>query len=222
MAWGLVDQIDFGQCSLNGSFFNWRNDLRKIFEFDMDDEQRKTYGNLPTEYIIRTAKKFVDSPGVIARNEYPIDFRLESSQRKFGSLLELESGILAVDDNLKALIERLEPATHLFWSINIYHKNGSKTEKNYFGFIINQFFDSFIPDKSSEFYTHTNGKSYHANDFSLKCFSNICLDASIAKNKSIWRETKLISPEIMISDQLCDEIKKHGLKIFKHYKMGSI
>ncbi|MEZ0330024.1 MAG: DUF1629 domain-containing protein [Methylophilaceae bacterium] len=222
MTWGLVNQTNFGQCFLQGSFIHCKDNIGKIFNGTMGGEHTEAYESSFSEYFIDVISKFIDDPEKIAEKEYPTDFYVMSLQKKFGSLLELENRIIAVDTDLKTLIERLEPNTHRFWPINIYLKTGNKTEKDYFGFAISHFIDSFKPKKSSGFYTKTNGRSYFAEDNTMKVYKNLCIDSSVVGGRSIWREKKLSSPRILISDQLCNEIKKQNLKIFKHYKMDSI
>jgi hypothetical protein len=65
--------------------------------------------------------------------------------KSLGSLIKLNDRILAVDEALKAIIERLESGVHQFFPIEIMMPSDKAPSVRYYVLVIGNYCDSFIP-----------------------------------------------------------------------------
>ena len=139
-------------------------------------------------------------------HEAPLTFDIEKTYASLGSLIMLNDRILAVDETLKAIIERLEPGVHQFFPIEIRMPKGEVFPKNYYTLVIGQYLDSYSPENSDEIKKNMNGRAFSKNAFG---------------RAHLWRDRRF--PMVnCFSDELMTEISEAGLRIPKHYKMKEV
>jgi hypothetical protein len=83
-------------------------------------------------------------------HEAPITFDTEKTYTSLGSMIKLNDRILAVDEMLRAIIDRFEPGMHKFFPIEIRMPKGAVFPKKYYTLVIGQYLDSFSPENSDE------------------------------------------------------------------------
>lgn len=134
MVWGMTLPSNFGEFWPDGAFAGWYESLKAYYREQMPEEQKALFddgkGNGELKYMGYAIEKFIRAVGTSVRpgdlpfspiepQEPPKSFTMEKRYTSFGSLIKLTDRILAVDDALKAIIERLEPGTHQFFSIEL-------------------------------------------------------------------------------------------------------
>ena len=151
---------------------------------------------------------FTDRPpiGVIEHHEPPQTFDTEKTYKALGSLVALNSGLLALDDELKAIIERLEPGMHQFFPIKIIMPGGVVFPNSYYVLIVGQYFSSFSREEN-----HQPTKNRSDYQFAKAIFGE----------GHLWRD-RLVPAINCFSDELMAEIDKAGLRLPKHYKMKEV
>jgi hypothetical protein len=84
------------------------------------------------------------------------------------------------------------------------------------------FIDSFIPEESSEYNSRYAPDLYYGNNKTKDGFAKLAVSQNIIDGRHLWRERRLHTPDLYISDSLQDEISRRGLRIFKHYKLKAV
>ena len=142
----------------------------------------------------------------VERHEIPFSYDTAKTYEKLGSMIEFHREILAVDETLKAIIDRLEPRKHQFFPIEIKMPKGRVFAKTYYILVIGQYLDSYSPEHSDETKKNMTGRA-----FSRAAFGDA----------NLWRDRRF--PKVIcFSDGLREEIDKAALRIPKHYKMKEI
>ena len=154
-------------------------------------------------------------------HEAPTSFDTEKTYSALGSLINLNGRTLAVDETLKALIERLEPGVHQFFPIEIRMPKGAVFPKNYYTLAIGQYCDSFSPEKSKpdSYRTYPEYPGFHNFEKSKKGVSGLVLIKANLGNVHLWRERAFRETLTCISDELQAEIANAGLRMPQHYHM---
>ncbi|MEJ2020381.1 MAG: hypothetical protein P8X51_19625, partial [Maritimibacter sp.] len=143
--------------------------------------------------------------------------------KSFGSLIHLPNRLVAVDEALKTIIERLEPDLHQFWPIRIIMPNGDTYPETYYGLRIGQRLDSFDPDASDEgVWDVSIGGIYQVYLPRKKYYEGLALSAEKIGKAHLWREVKLVTPDLYFSDALMAEIKKAGLRLPKSFRLKTV
>jgi hypothetical protein len=146
-------------------------------------------------------------PFVLAEiHEAPQTFNTEKSYMSLGSMIKMNDRILAVSADFKVIIEKIEPNTHIFFPIEIRMPKGVNLQNDYFTLIINQYFDSYMPEMS---------------DDSKKNMAGRCFSREVTGRAHLWRDRRF--PLVTcFSDVLKGECDKAGLRLPKHYKMKEV
>ncbi|MCP4082583.1 MAG: hypothetical protein GY743_20320 [Planctomycetaceae bacterium] len=174
------------------------------------------------------AAKFFRDHGPIKPHEWPDEWQAEKTYNNLGSLVKLAGGPIVVDEALKNLIERLEPGVHQFSPIKITMPKGQEYPKQYYAFVISQFRDSFSPedsdegswrDESFDAYWGERIAQYYVNIPQKKYFEGLAMRREVFGSSHIWRESKLQTPEIFLSDTLNAEIINAGLRVPKTFQL---
>ena len=234
MTWAMKHANGFGDYFLDGDYVGWDEQIEKhYFETLSDEEQAKFNIDGPARYGSHIARKFLnplEGEGfpVIAlpslkEHERPTEFEIEFNRSKeFGSLIKLTNRLIAVDVQLMALIEEIEPDVHDFWAIKITMPNGEVYPRQYYCLRIGNHFDSFLPDQSDEgAWTGENG-FYHIFSFTKKHCANLAMSKEINGSAHLWREVRLGTPDIYFSDALAAKIKESGLRLPKILKLKDV
>lgn len=234
MVWVLIDPSGFGDFFPEGDYVGWTERLVEHAETTMSPQKKAEYFNFPASYVHEVAEKFVrevgtqagDAPIVkpLEPHEQPEWFETVKPYSNLGSLIGLNDRLLAVEEALKDIIERLEPGVHMFWPITITMPKGRVYPKPYYGMVIGRFLDSFVPEMSVEgSYEKSRGyDSYSAFIPTKKYVSGLAFSRVKIGNACLWRERRLYYPDICFSDRLHAEITKAGLRIPKHIRAREI
>lgn len=151
MVWGLVDPSGFGDFLPGGDYIGWQERIKKYFDEEMTAGQRAAFDNWDVGFRGEVARKFTGDAGELEPHECPTEFRLRETRKSLGSLIEMKSRLLAVDEALKNIIENVEPGVHQFREIKITLPKGEYYPKPYYILVICYFFDSFVPDRSEDY-----------------------------------------------------------------------
>lgn len=228
MVWGMNLPSDFGQFWPDGGFEGgtgssdgWWHRLTTHYLAQSQEEQRRLFGNGTgldaSRYSSHVWRKFTHERGTkgtpedppftsIEPHEPPQSFVTEKTYRTLGSLIIFNAGIIAVDEPLKAIFERLEPGVHSFYPIDIVMPKGAVFSKQYYTLVIGKWFDSFLPDKSGP--TSKNRRNY-------------TYARSVFGGAHLWRDRR--TPAITcFSDELNAAIEAADLKLPKLQKMREV
>lgn len=236
MVWGMREPNRFGEFFPDAGFVGWRERLREWFEVEASEGERARYNNRYATYIRNVAEKFTREIGVTRLNgspaltpliprELPDTLRSEKNYKSLGDLIIVDAGLLVVSSTMRDIIESLEPNIHSFWPIRILMPKDVEFPKSFHGMVIGQFLDGFMPNASdSEFYEEAPfGGLYYGRKYDKKdCLSGLAMAREAFGGGHLWREKRLYSPNIFMSDALQGAIKRAGLRIPKHYQMRGV
>jgi len=224
-------------CFPDGGYPGWKDRLEVYFRTEMPEEEKARIGaRFPQDYIAHVARKFEAEIGStyysdkyivldpLLPHECPGEFRTERTMNELGAMI-YGYGVY-VSEPLKDIIEALEPGVHFYWPIRIMGPKGVEYPVRYFGMQVRRFFTSFRPELSEPgswnkapstmtpmYTTRANSKAFYA---------ELAISEAEVAGAHIWRERHLYRPNLLISDTLQAEIKKAGLKVWKHHKMKSV
>jgi hypothetical protein len=221
MVWGMT----FPSANLyraTGDFPGFRDRLIAYAKEKMTDTEKAQIGN-PLDYPYHVSAKYTMDRGPLAPHEIPSEVVTTEIHKLLGSLVTVGNSLLAVDEALKDIIERLEPGVHQFWPIKITNRKGQDYPKQFFGMIILRYLDSFRPAESDEgsWFDRGGGRSYSILGGS-KGYAGAAMSKAIIGGAHLWREKKLADLEIFFSDELQAAIQKAGLRIPKHFKLKAV
>lgn len=233
MVWGMPLPGNFGDFFPDGDYVGWDEELDGYFNNKMPAEQKRFFDHPPPSYNYYVAQKLISEPGVkhpgmpdqppfgpIAPHEAPKRFETVKKYASLGSLIKLTARILAVDAPLKDIIERAEPGVHHFFPIEIVLPKNVAYPKPYFVLVIGQFLDSFSPEQSNPKSWRDSGiEGSYFFDSDKKSMSGLALSKQKHRNAHLWRERRMLTELVCLSDDLVDEITRSGLRIPKHYKL---
>ena len=222
MAWALVEPNGFGELFPYGDQVGWDEQIKRYFDEELSAEQRAAFNNWDVSFRERVSRKFTQNLGPLEPHERPSEFRLGETRKSIGSLILLPNRLLAVDATLKEIIEGLEPGVHQFWPMKISMPKGKEYPVAYFGMIICRFIDSFIPDQSTGYLAHEGADTYGANSPLKKDYSGLTVSRQVTAGAHLWRERRLLSPNIFLSNELQAELIRQGLRIFKNHQLKEI
>jgi hypothetical protein len=230
MVWGMRLPDNFGEFWPSGVFeydaekkeSGWWDRLQDYYLAQTPEEQLRLFdhgdAHRALNYPYYVTGKFIYGIGVkepgpdkpifnaAESHEAPLTFDTEKTVSTLGSLVMLNSRILAVDEELKTIIERLEPGVHQFFLIEMRMPKGKVFPKKYYTLTIGQHFDAYSPEKSDESKKHMTGRAFFKDIFS---------------KAHLWRDRRF--PLVnCFSDELMAEISKAGLRLPKYYKMKEV
>ncbi|NJM81491.1 MAG: hypothetical protein HC844_02480 [Tabrizicola sp.] len=235
MVWAMFEPDGIGDFFPHGDYVGWRERLEAYWREQMpEEEKRRIHADHASRYTYYVSGKFCreigsrDIYGIeltpLLPREYPTEFRTEKAQRALASLIMLPSGLLVVDEAFKSLIEGLEPSVHQFWPMQITSPKGGNYPNPYYGLLVHRYLDSFRPELSDPKVWDKSKYSDHYNivgSEKASCAEFIMSDAIIG-DAHIWHDRRLRRPHLFISDKLQAEIKKTGLRVWRHYKTKSV
>jgi len=251
MVWGMSLPATFGQFWPSGEFewdpkareSGWSERLEQYFLAQSPERQMELIAGAPDPdspgaYSYYVAKKLNGEarmpngpwePDVrpIEPQEPPRSFTTDKKYQSLGSLIHLNSRMVAVDDPLKTIIERLEPGVHQFFPIDILMPKGEVFPKKYHVLVIGQYYDSFSPEHSNKESWSDYGPNYpdfyyYKYEESKKGITGLAVSESVFGSSHLWRERRFLGVLICFSDSLQAEITKAGLRLPAHYPMKCI
>jgi hypothetical protein len=235
MVWGIMNP-GIGDYGPDGDFPGWEERLGLYFDEHLPPEQKALFGrgggrSPQSEYISYVRNKFSMFPGdkymhmfvsPIEQHEVPSVFQMPKSYI-LASLITLKNGYWAVDEELKAIIERLEPGVHQFFHVPFMAPRGKPYPKSYYIMLVAHRFNSFSPEDSKEGSYEFDGEYYRPFLFRLEHIPELTFKRSVFGRAHVWKETKLLTkPKLFISDELQAECKKAGLRLPRNYKMREV
>jgi hypothetical protein len=222
MVWGLVDPNGFGDFFPHGDYVGWEVGLKRYFDDEMSAEQRATFDNWDVRYSEMVSRKFTRDLGPLEPHERPSEFALTETRKTLGSLIKLTDRLLAVDATLKEIIETLEPGVHQFWPLRITLPKGKEYPVSYYGLVIRRFIDGFVPEQSAFQKVSEQSDSFFVKLPTKKGYGDLTVSKNAAAGNHLWRERRLLDPNIFFSDELQAKIARRGLRVPKHHQLRAI
>lgn len=227
MAWALKEPIGFGKYWPDGSYKHWYDELRehavatrssmsKEFEAEVFDDENN---NL---FISPFVEKFTKNRRLVVEEEAPKYFHTSKKYTELHSMLSSESRILLVDEDLKSLIEEFEPGVHQFFPIAINMPKGKVYPKHYYILVIGSFLEAYLPVEGTFNSSSGGGKRFFSLSHTKKEYNQLQLSKEVIASSHLWRDTRMASPNVFISDALQETIKESGLTIFVHHKVKEV
>lgn len=216
MVWGLRMPSTFGMFSPSGELVGRDQQLEKHFNEELTESERQTFHNRFVSYRRSVSDKFTKNLGPLLPHEQPTELRTDRRFKVIAALIELPNRLLAVDQDLKELIEELEPDVHQFWKIRITNKSGQEYERNFYGMIVRQFLDAFLEQGSSvDAWRMDSGWPW----IQKEKYGEIRISEEVVSDAHLWRDSRLYGLDIYVSDQLHEKICERGLKVPKQHEM---
>jgi hypothetical protein len=233
MAWCVMERVE-GPCRPDNSLYRFEESLKKYYLEEIPEAERKrrrlSHAGM---YVSSVSLKYYSEVGSIvdhkvieplAPHEFPTEVLLRKNYSTLGAWLELQLGVIAVEERLKALIEGLEPGVHRFWPLRLVKPNGQDFPTRYYGIVIDRFLHSFLPEatKPEVFETISEGY-YDVRGIGTRAkYNAMTFSAATINGAHLWRESRLSNPKIFISDELKAAIDAAGLKIPTHYAVKTV
>lgn len=218
-----------------GDYFGWRERLEAYWREEMPGEEKQRihadHASRYTSYVSGKFSREIGSRDIydieltpLLPREYPTEFRTEKTQRSLGSLVMLPNSLLLVDEAFKSLIDVLEPSIHQFWPIQIISPKGVDYPTPYYGMLVQQYLDGFRPEFSDPKAWSKSQYSDHYNIVGNERAScaELAFSEAIIGNAHIWHDRRMRRPNLFISDTLQAEMKRAGLRVWRHYPTKSI
>lgn len=229
MVWGMPLPSSGGPYGPYGDFEGdqWLDRLRTHFNETMTDEERLPhkdgYGSPAHSFPFFVWGKFIYEIGTtdgpeglpftpIESHEPPTFFSAANGQKSLASIISLPSRMWGVDEQVKAIVERLEPGVHEFYPIEIRFPRGKVWPKPYYTLVFRQYIDSLVPEKCKE--GALNVTDHYKPAITGRAFSK----AKFGK-AHLWRDRVFGEWMACISDELHDEFEKAELLLPKQYRM---
>jgi hypothetical protein len=214
----------------------WRHRLVNYGHERLSEERRAFYGG-GRRYAYCVTEKFLyecghKQPGPddvvvtpIEDHEPPRFFQTRQGYKQLSSIISLPGRFWAVDDAVKAIIERLEPSIHQFYSLDIRMPRGKVYPINYHVLVVGTYLDSFVPEESDpgSFRPYeANGLKWYGVDGSKSGITGLALRKDVCGDAHLWRERGLNEWLLCFSGELEAAFKAAGLKLPKYYRMRDL
>lgn len=234
MVWTIGEPKRFGEFFLDGDYVGFKEQLKESLQNQVSEADKEKYDiTMLPSYVLHVSLKFIgitsheiDHPRAmppLTDYEQPKSFAIEHDHSKaFGSLVKMTNRLLAVDEQLKAVIEGLEPGVHQFWPIRVLAKDGTAIAKSYFGMRVRQFLDSFEPDQTPPNAVTGETGSYYASNPTKQGSKDLAVSKAVIGSTHLWRERKLKSPNLLLSDELVNRIRSADLRVPTLHKLKDV
>jgi hypothetical protein len=253
MVWGMSLPGNFGEFWPDGDFEydtktregGWFKRLTAYYREQTPEEQKRLFEykgdpvNTAHFYGTFPAYKFTTEPGSFNNNglepaygpvephEVPRSWDTKRTHKTLGALIDTSSKILAVNAQLKAIIERLEPGVHEFYAFPIRMPKGQTYPGDYYILRVGQYFDAFSREDSwegsvRELAAVGSTPSILFHNETKRAMSSLAFRKSVFGSAHLWRDRQFHEELTCFSDTLIAEIERAGLRIPKHYKMKEV
>jgi hypothetical protein len=222
MVWGVLGPNNFGDFFPGGDFPGRDEAIKRYFDEEMSAEQRAAFRNWDVSYRGYVSRKFTEDMGPLEPHECPSEFRMWEARKSLGSLILLPNRLLAVDATLKEIIESLEPGVHQFWPLRITQPKGNEFPGPFYGMVIRRFIDSFVPEQSVFQQVSEGANSFFVKFPNKKGVGDLTVLKGASAGAHLWRERRLLQPNIFLSDELQAEIARRGSRIPRHHRLKAI
>lgn len=213
---------------LSGHYFRLESEEQeKLYCYSPDPSDAvRRYGTYPLNKFKKEpgwVHKFDDEPplGDVQPHEVPRSFDCDKTYTSLASLIKLNAMLLAVDERLKAIIERLEPGVHEFFPFELTMPKGKRYPEQYYILRIRQYFDAFFKEESAEesFDESTSNPGLLFLNTSKRALNGLAVSRAVFDGAHLWRDRTFEEELTCFSDELIAEVKAQGLRLPKHYKL---
>ncbi|MEL7189771.1 MAG: DUF1629 domain-containing protein [Pseudomonadota bacterium] len=250
MVWGMILPRGFGDYWPDGDFEKdpktgdngWFRRLTNYYAEQTEEEQKRLfeyavdpslsagkYGTYPVGKFKKEPDRTRDGSGKlpygdVEPHEVPKSFDTDKSYKSLASLISLNSRLLAVDERLKTIIERLEPGMHEFFPFALMMPKGKPYPKQYYILRIRQYFDAFSKESTNVGSVQVIPAYDDVPELievvaTKKALSGLAMRKEVFANAHLWRDRTFEEELTCFSDELIAEIQSEGLKLPKHYKL---
>lgn len=156
--------------------------------------------------------------------EWPTKLVLEKEYKRKASMMQMANGLLCVSDELRRLIESLDPDTHLFRPLDLVLRNGRPSPEQFFTMIIRNWREAIRPAESDEGVLCRSALSglYTVPIKGIKEFRGVAVAEEAVKGCHVWGDPTLVSVDFFISDKLQSAAKEAGIRLPPHFKLKSV
>ena len=233
MVWAVSMPSDFGPFFPGGDFPDFRERLEAYRSNDMPDAEREALRGR-SSYSRWVFQKFTHEIGVkrsggpvltpLRDHEWPQEFQARRPIKNLGVVFKAINRVLAVNEQMKDLIERIEPGVHQFRPLTVLQPDSTPFPGSYFTMVIGQFRDAFQPEDTEQklwrevSYTDNNNQTvitglYTCLAVGEESYARLAFSRRVIGDAHLWRDSRLLGPDYYISDVLRDEIKRAKLRI---------
>jgi hypothetical protein len=233
MVWGVGFPASWGRHNPEAALvIPFDEQIHKLFEA-MPKETKDLYPHFrEIDYFRAVIDKFTQDPakqtrnfppfGPLAEYEWPAEHRLKKRHENLAPIIVAGSGTghFLVHETLKMLIEHLEPGVHTFHPIAITMPRETVYPVQYYTIMIGNWIDSFLPTVSNTDCFRAKMGSYFINGYTKHDMGGLVLSPERFGKAHFWREKKLLTPDIFISDTLHEHIVRAGLEMHKTFQLS--
>ncbi len=236
MVWGLCLPDGFGDGWPSGSFESdpkvsdrgWYERLQADYLAQDVESQRSLFGGQLDEHALSypsyVMRKFVNECGTkmnpgkpaysdIESHEAPQFFQTRRSHKQLFALLKLNDFIPAVDEELKSIIELLEPGVHQFYPLEVRLPGKKIYPKQYYTLVIGTFLEGFDFEQTRKGSAHSPHPGYYNINTTKKAMTGAAFRKDCFEGHHLWRERSFWPEFLCFSDDLHDAIIDAGLKM---------
>jgi len=156
-------------------------------------------------------------------HEWPQEYVYERVYKRRASIVKLPNRMFAVEDDLRNLIEALEPGIHSFNPIRMTLPKGVEHPIQHHMMIVGRWLHSFRMDLSDESFLRKSiegSASFRAPPTGK--VAHVAMDSAVIGDAHIWCERRLRGLRYYISDTLHSEAAKLGLRLPKQFKLMAL
>lgn len=219
--------------------WGWYERLKKFYAAQTAERRKELFdhddadGNAAHFYAYYAVGKFIAEAGTrendynppstpIEAHETPRSFTAFKTYKSLASLISINAGIWAVDDDLKGIIERLEPGVHQYNPVEIIMPKGKRYPRNFSVMVLGQYIDSFSPQDTVSWAYDINGPTTYGYKNAKTEMTELAFSKAVFGKAHLWRERRIRPLITCWSDQIRTEIADAGLRMPKHYKMKEV
>lgn len=236
MVWIMSLPKGFGEFWPDGEFedgdkrnsLGWDGRLKAFFKELPVERQRELMGaGSWFRYGYYVSLKFISEVGSspmadlppitpVLEDEAPKTFNTEKGYNQLGDFIKLNDRIVAVSEEVKAIVEELDGDAHQFFPIDIVMPR-STFPKKYFTMVIANYRSSFS-DVNGILPTLRKGEKHRFSSMNKKYAAQMHFRRSEFEGAHVWRERLFDEFITMFSDEIVDRLQGSGLGIPKVYQ----
>ncbi len=223
MAWALKNPEGFGDYWPKGDYDGWDEQLEDYVHNELSEEEKAKVWDGYRIKKLNFSEKFIKNLGAVMPQESPPGYQTEKSYTKLSSMIKIANRMVVVDESLKGIIEQVEPGIHQFFPFKITMPRGKEYPVHYYILVIRQFIEAYIPTQNTLIRRlRPSDSRFYAKSDTKKIYNQFQLSKKAIGSAHLWRDTRMRSPNIFISDTLQAAIAEAGLKIFRHHQVNEV
>ncbi|MEM7700785.1 MAG: DUF1629 domain-containing protein [Pseudomonadota bacterium] len=213
----------------------WRNRLKEHYKAQPDAEQDRLFNPPDSQarahfyagYVVKKFKFEVGSQpmGVKAlitpiEPHEPIRFyELEKGQKTIPSIISLPSMLWAVDENVKRLIDELDPGVHQFYPFEIRNRRGKVYPVTYYMFVSGRWLESYDTTENEASKIHDG---HYRSPSSQAEGKRTSMRRSVFGDAPLWWERKFRNELLCFSDEFAERLTASELWLPKFFRLKEI